>query len=348
MIGQSNFEYSGSPEVDRRKNPQWFNPKALYPPYIPAKAMLLSSIVKQFTNTGKGITMGMSSERHKRMAERAEANHHNDFAAHEFFEAAKEYRKQGSLREAQDMRTQELRVLSKIVMLGDSAAELESQASTLTTHASQVSQDSANAPGGASPELYALAAALHEEAADHYLALGEQTENIARKRDCLTKAATQLQRAGRNLARAQSANASPQGEDDARELYWKASRLQSQAAELGEEPPMDAKDVMDTQLTLAWLRKDGRMKCRECERLWKSYTESSARHAALSRMQESGTSDNEELSKHVATAAEWWRISMKAVLDHETNHRQGPSGKFSDPGVLTNTLTNTLSAVRAS
>jgi hypothetical protein len=290
--------------------------------------------------------MSMSSERHKRMAERAEANHHNDFAAHEFFEAAKEYKKQGSLRDAEEMRAHELRALSKIVMLGDSAAELESQASTLTIHASQVSQDSTDAPSSASPELYALAASLYEEAADHYQALADQTENIARKRECLCKAAIQLQRAGKNLARAINSHSSVQEEDEAQELYWKASRLQNQASELGEERPADATEVMDTQLTVAWLKKGGRMKCRECERLWKSYTESSQRHAALSRMQEAGISDNPELNRHVATAAEWWRISMKAVLDHESNHRQEPAEKFGEPSVLTNP-TAILSVVRA-
>ena len=262
-----------------------------------------------------------SAERHKRVADRAEANHQFDFAAHEFFEASKKFRHDGRPREAEEMRAQERRVLSKVVMLSDSANDIESQARKLTGHASEMAQGSAEDADNPAPELYRLAAGLYEEAADRYLAIADQTEPGERKREHMSKAAMQLQRAGRNLARAVNSSSNPEAEQEARDLYWRASRLQSQAVEAGEEHPVDSSEIMGTQLTLEWLRKSGAMKCRECDLLWKAYTESSQRHAALSRMQETGNTENANLNGHVATAAEWWRISMKAVLDHEEDHR---------------------------
>jgi hypothetical protein len=280
-----------------------------------------------------GITMRTLAERHRRVAERAEGNHQFDFAAHEFFEASKEFRKEGRLLEAEETRTQELLVLSKIITLVDSAADLESQASNLVAHAANLSRESGGDPGESWSELHALAASLCEESADRYLTLAGQTDDGARKRDCICKAATELQKAGKNLARAINANSSPEQEQAARDLYWKASRLQSQAAEIPEEDPVHSSETMSTELTLAWLGKGGRMKCRECKQLWNEYSGSSRRHAALARMQESGEPDNEVLNEHVAAAAEAWRIAMRAVLDHEASHQQESARKLGEPNL---------------
>jgi hypothetical protein len=276
------------------------------------------SNLKQLKKIARKGAVLTSAERHRRVAERAEANHQFDFAAHEFFEASKKFRQDGKPHEAEEMRTQGRRVLSKVVMLLDSANDIESQAVKLTSYASELARGSEESDPS---DLYRLAADLYEEAADRYLALVDQTQEEERRHEYKSKAALQLQRAGRNLTRAVNTSENPEAEREARDLYWQSSRLQgSQDVEDGEEPPVHSSENMGTSMTMEWLRRSGRMKCWECDHLWKTYKENSQRHVALIRMQESGNTGNATLSQHVAIAAEWWRISMKAVLDHETNH----------------------------
>src|SRR5262249_54088104 len=117
------------------------------------------------------MTMRTTAEWHKRAGEIAEAGSQYDLDAHEFFKSSKYFRSVGRTRESAEMRALERRALLQTIMLADSAREFETQASKLTAYAFGASQQSDEDSDNTSAELYCLAAALYEEAADRYIAL---------------------------------------------------------------------------------------------------------------------------------------------------------------------------------
>jgi hypothetical protein len=278
-----------------------------------------------------GIVMRTSAERHRRAAEAAEEEHRFDLAAHEFFLASKAYRREGRIRKSGEMRVWERRALAQIILLADSALNFETQAFKLSAHAFEVSRKSTSDQEDPASELYALAAALYEEAANRYVALSERAKSSARRPGFLRKAATAVERAGANLMTATSGDSTLETGPEARELYDRASLLNKEADRLTDRStstearqsraPQRDNPALRRQLAMAWLHRLSRSHCQECERLWSAYSMLD-KHKAPALKAVNGATGSIPRPPNFAAAGEWERSAMLALLDHEKKHHQ--------------------------
>jgi hypothetical protein len=272
--------------------------------------------------------MQWTAEKHGKAGELAETHHQFDYAAHEYFLAAKKFAREGDPRQSERMVERQKAALARLVTLFESAEGYHAQAMEWTSFA-VAARDSRER----TVELRDLAAALFEQAADRYTALSEQMPGGARKKDLLRKAGAALEMARVNLGDAQDCDCAPWRGEAIRELEVKANRLLWEAAqeaspELESSPAMrprspqdyyyDHPEGINVRLLFTWLEKLGRPRCGKCNRLWRSYSEAAQRYMAFIEREDRSTT--KENSFRVLLDEKWQ--ALRNILDHEADaHR---------------------------
>ncbi len=274
--------------------------------------------------------MGTAAERYTKAGEAAEERRQFDVAADAFFLSARHFQADRKVVEANEMAERGKRSLDRTILLADSALEYETQAARLADHAFALDETAGTAPHHATTELYSLTSDLYESAAQRFIALAEQARSSMRKGYFLGKAAEDLEKTGQNLSTAACRNRSWELESRSQGLLEKAALLRAQAKRLvvlGLSLPDDDPEVCK-RITLTWLARLARPKCKGCNRVWGEYVENSRRCIALMRKGEIvAAAGGAGIQREFWAAAEWQRIAMEAVLDHEQAHQHKENKK---------------------